>query len=66
MVKELLPLSATLGSIPSITKKIQEEKIVDVAEVYQGRCVEKSGQYLENVDQTRLVLASGKPVLQKR
>ena len=64
MVKELLPLSATLGSIPSITKKIQEEKIVDVAEVYQGRCVEKSGQYLENVDQTHLVLASGKRVLQ--
>ena len=61
MVKELLPVSATLCSIPCIPPKID----VDNAEVYQGPCVEKSGQYLENVDQTHLVLASGKRVLQK-
>ena len=27
--------------------------------------LEESGQWLENVDRTRLVLASGNPVLQK-
>ena len=36
--------------------------IIDVAEVNQQRWLEESGQWLENVD---LVLASGKPVLQK-
>ena len=65
MVKELLPVSATLGSIPCILPKNSQGKIDDVAEVYQGRWVENSGQYLENVDQTYLVLASGKLVLQK-
>ena len=29
-------------------------------------CLERSGQWLENVDQTHLVLASGKLALQKR
>ena len=28
-------------------------------------CLEESGQWLENVDQTHLVMASGKLVLQK-
>ena len=37
--------------------------IIDVAEVNQQRWLEESGQWLENVD---LVLASGKPVLQKK
>ena len=32
----------------------------DVAENYQGRWLEESGQRLENIDQTHLVLASGK------
>ena len=36
-----------------------EEKIINVAEVNQGRWLEKSEQWLENVDQTPLVLASG-------
>ena len=40
------------------------EKIVDVAEVHR-RYLEESGQWLENVYQTHLVQASGKPVLQK-
>ena len=40
-------------------------KIVDVAEVNQWRCLEESGKWLENVDRTHLVLASGKLVLQK-
>ena len=37
---------------------------VDVAEVYTRNCLEESGQFLENVDPTHLVLASGKRVLQ--
>ena len=38
-------------------------KIIDIAEVNQWRWLEESGQWLENVDRTHLVLASGKPVL---
>ena len=38
---------------------------LNVAEVNQLCWLEESGQWLENVDQTYLVLASGKPVLQK-
>ena len=38
-------------------------KIINVSEVNQWRCLEESGQWLENVDRTHLVLASGKPVL---
>ena len=35
-------------------------KIVDdVAEVNKGGCLKESGLWLENVDQTHLVLASG-------
>ena len=41
------------------------KKIVHVAEVNQQRCLEESGQWLENVDQTLLVLASRKLVLHK-
>ena len=37
----------------------------DVAEIYQWRWLEECGQRLENVDQSHLVLASGKLVLQK-
>ena len=40
-------------------------KHYDVAEVNQWRWLEGSEQWLENVDQTNLVLASGKPALQK-
>ena len=40
-------------------------KIIHFAEVNQQRWLEESGQWLENVHQTHLVLASGKPVLQK-
>ena len=36
-----------------------------VAEVNQKLCLRESGQWLENVDQSHLVLASGKLVLQK-
>ena len=46
-------------------KNIAEENIIDVAEVYQLSWLEKSGQWLENIDRIHLVLASGKPVLQK-
>ena len=40
-------------------------RIVDVAQVNQGRCLEESVQWLENVERTHLVLDSGKLVLQK-
>ena len=40
-------------------------KIIDVVEVNQWPWLEESGPWLENVDQTYLVLASGKPDLQK-
>ena len=54
-----------MGSIPSMPKKISEEKIVNIAKVYQWRCLEESGQWLENIDRIHLVLASDKLVLQK-
>ena len=44
---------AALGLNPSSAKKISEEKIVDVDEVNQLRCLEESGQWLENVDWTQ-------------
>ena len=46
--------------IPSIPQTISDEKLVDVAEVVQLHCLEESGQWLENVDQMHVVLASGK------
>ena len=51
----LLPDPAAPGSFPS--KKISEEKIIDVAEVNQWRWVEESEQWVENVDQTHQVVA---------
>ena len=53
---------AAQGLIP---KKIFRGKIVNVAEVNQGRYLEESGQWLENVVRTQLVPASGKLVLQQ-
>ena len=38
---------------------------MDVADVNQQRWLWENGQRLENVDQTLLVLSSGKPVPQK-
>ena len=61
----MLPDPAAPGLIPSIPQNFTEENIVNVAEVNQQRCIEESGQRLENVDQTHLVLASGMLVLQK-
>ena len=39
-------------------QKNSDDKIVEVAEVNQVRFLEESGQWLENVDQTQLVMAS--------
>ena len=61
----LLPDPATPGLIPSASKKNSEENIVDVAEVNQRRCLEECGQWLENDDETHLVLAGAKQALQK-
>ena len=41
----------------SITGRVSGGKIVDGAEVNQRRCLEESGQWLDNVDQTHLILA---------
>ena len=46
-------------------KKNSEEKFIDVDEVNQHRWLKESGLWLENVDRNHLVLASGKPLLQK-
>ena len=53
------------GLIPSTPKLFSEDKITHAAEVNQRRWLEESGEWLENVDKTTLVLARGKPVLQK-
>ena len=54
----LVTHSGAPGLVPGVPSKI-----VDVAEVNQWCCLEESGQWLENVDQTHLVVASGKLVL---
>ena len=62
---------STLASGPSYivfesqrSQYFPEEKIVDVAEVMKWSWPEESEQWLENVGQTHLGLASGKLVLQ--
>ena len=57
----MLPARVQFPGFPKFCNK----KIVDVAEVNQWRCLEDSGQWLENVDRAHLALTSGKPVLQK-
>ena len=57
---------AAPGLIPCILKKFSGEKLWNFNEVYQRRCLEESGQWLENVDQTQLDLTSGKPLIQKK
>ena len=52
--------------IPGVSRNFFRGKFFDVAEVNQRFVLQESGQWLENVDRTHLVLASGKPVLQKR
>ena len=61
----MLPDPAAPGLIFSVPQNFTEENIVNVAEVNQQRCIEESGQWLENVGQTYLVLASGMLELQK-
>ena len=61
----MLPHPAAPGSIPGILQKNSEEKIVDDPGVNLMGWFEESGQCLENADQTYLVLASVKLVLQK-
>ena len=58
--------SARAGSIAQLLRvrfpafpKFFSEKSVYVAEVYQQPCLEESGQWVENVDRTHLVEASG-------
>ena len=61
----MLPDPAAPGSIPSAPNFFLQEKNAKVAEINNRRCLDESGQWLENVDRTNLVLASGKLVLQK-
>ena len=65
MVSILASVPSCTGFDSSVPKKISEEKIIDVAEINQWRWLEANGLWLENVDRTHLVPASGKPVLQK-
>ena len=55
-----------MSSIASVPKKNSEENIVDVDVVYQRRCLEESGQWLENVDRTHLDMASCKLALKNQ
>ena len=54
----MLPDPAVPHLILSIPEKFSEEKIVDGADVDKRRCLKESGQWLENVDQTYVKLAS--------
>ena len=45
------------------SRRFSQEGTVNVAEVNQQHCLEKSGQWFENVNRTHLVLTSGKLVL---
>ena len=63
-VLNLLLIQQPRVHFPAFPKSFRG-KIIDVAEVYQRCRLEESGQWLKNVNQTCLVLASGKPVLQK-
>ena len=63
-------MASVLASGPSCPRlnsqhyqKIFRGKIVNGAEVHQS--LEQSGQWLDNVDRTHLVLASGELLLQK-
>ena len=64
MVRVFASWPSALGSIPSIPKK-SEENIINVAKVNQRHLLEESGLWLENVDWTHLVPASGMLDLQK-
>ena len=55
----MLPDPAAPGLIPAFPTK-SEEKIVNIAEVNQRGFFKKSEQWLENVDRTHLLPASGK------
>ena len=57
-------LVSIFASAPS-SQQFDSQKIVNVAEVNQRHSLEESGQRLKNVDQSYLVLVSGRLVLQK-
>ena len=52
------------ASAPS-SQRFDSQKIVNIAEVNQRHSLEESEQRLKNVDQSYLVLVSGRLVLQK-
>ena len=54
-----------LVRFPVFPYKNSTKKIADVTEVNQKRSLEESREWFETVDQTHLVLASGKQILQK-
>ena len=57
---------AALGLTPNSPEFFQRKKIINAAKVFQRPWLEESGQWLENVDQTHLVLYNGKVVLKKK
>ena len=62
----IVSILASVPSCPRFDTTVFEHKIVNVVEVNQRLCLEESGQWLENIDQTHLVLAGGKLVQQKK
>ena len=62
----MLPNPAAPGLIPCSTEVFSEEKIPEAAVVNQWLCFKESGQWLETVDQTHLVIATGKLVLKNK
>ena len=61
----LLPYPSAPGSIPIVGEISFKRKVIDVAELNQPLWLEESGQWLENVDRTHPMLASGEHVLLK-
>ena len=60
----MVNILASGPSCPGFTSQ-RSPKIVDATEVNQLACFEKSGEWLENVDWSHLLLISGKLVLKK-
>ena len=64
MVSKLASRQSCPGFESQLSGHFFRGKIVDVADVNQRRCLEESGWCLEHADQTHLVLASDKLLLQ--
>ena len=66
MVSILASRPSCIGFDSQRSQKKFRGTIVDVPEVNQWHCLEESGQWLENVNRTHLVVGSGKLVQHKK